>query len=357
MLGWRRASRRMPCTLARRLGWRLPMPLSSTLMLARRVAVCSLPPGPADGPAEAVDRRLVVVLDGLHRRARALQERRGRLLLRRCDRARGRDRAHARHSMATGRHAVVVDGDADAHRLLPGVLLGHLRRQPGDAADDEEELRRRRRKAEVVEHGGQRPVDVDGKGLDPGPGRRLQAQHEGDAVAGEAGLARHVEQDVHARVRACARGARGRARAGRRPPRPRRLEPPPRAIEIDSLAGVLDAGRDHLHAGGAGAAVLVPDGQQPGGDGRGQGPAIAGGGQPRRRARRRARAVIRHRDQHGVQQPALSGAVGSRERWSRNNRSANEARCIKERDVVAADPDVRLVRVRDRRAPGFHERR
>ncbi len=44
MLFWRSASRRMPCTLARRVGSRRPMPLSSTLMFARRVAVDSLPP-------------------------------------------------------------------------------------------------------------------------------------------------------------------------------------------------------------------------------------------------------------------------------------------------------------------------
>jgi hypothetical protein len=38
------ASRRMPWTLARRVGSRRPMPLSSTLMFASRVAVARLPP-------------------------------------------------------------------------------------------------------------------------------------------------------------------------------------------------------------------------------------------------------------------------------------------------------------------------
>ena len=70
------------------------------------------------------------------------------------------------------------------------------------------------RKAEVVEDGGQRPVDVDGQGLDPDPGRRLQAEHERDAVAGQAGLARHVEEDGHARVSRVHAMARGRAGAG-----------------------------------------------------------------------------------------------------------------------------------------------
>ena len=199
-----------------------------------------------------------------------------------------------------------MDGDADPHRLLPRVLLRHLRRQPGDAADDEEELRRRRRKAEVVEDGGQRPVDVDGKRLDPRPGGRLQAQHEGDAVAGEARPRAPCRTGRPREGRACARDARGRAPGGRRRPRPRRLEPPPpppgstrwRARSTPAAIISMQAG--------ARSAVLVPDGQHPGGDGRGQGLAIPGGGQPRRRARRRARAVVRHRDQHGVQQPALS---------------------------------------------------
>ena len=44
MLFWRSASRRMPSTLARRLGSRLPMPLSSTLMFASIAAVSGLAP-------------------------------------------------------------------------------------------------------------------------------------------------------------------------------------------------------------------------------------------------------------------------------------------------------------------------
>ena len=56
-----------------------------------RLLVAARPP---HGPAQAVDRRLVVVLDGLHGRPRPLQERRRRVLLRRRDRARGRDCAH-----------------------------------------------------------------------------------------------------------------------------------------------------------------------------------------------------------------------------------------------------------------------
>ena len=54
MLFWRSASRRMPSTLPRRLGSGLPMPLSSTLMRASRIAAV-VAGGPGDGLAEAVD--------------------------------------------------------------------------------------------------------------------------------------------------------------------------------------------------------------------------------------------------------------------------------------------------------------
>ena len=47
MLFCRSASLRMPNTFARRVGSRLPMPLSSTLRLASRMAVGSLPPAHA----------------------------------------------------------------------------------------------------------------------------------------------------------------------------------------------------------------------------------------------------------------------------------------------------------------------
>ena len=47
MLFWRRASRRMARTFERRVGSRLPMPVSSTLMLASLTAVASLPPAHA----------------------------------------------------------------------------------------------------------------------------------------------------------------------------------------------------------------------------------------------------------------------------------------------------------------------
>ena len=46
------------------------MPLSSTLMFARRTEVSMFAVGPGDGLAEAIDRRLVVVGDRLHRRPR-----------------------------------------------------------------------------------------------------------------------------------------------------------------------------------------------------------------------------------------------------------------------------------------------
>ena len=75
MLFWRSASRRMPSTLARRVGSRLPMPLSSTLMFASRVAVALVAAGPGDGAAQPIDRRLVVALDRPHRGARAADQR------------------------------------------------------------------------------------------------------------------------------------------------------------------------------------------------------------------------------------------------------------------------------------------
>src|SRR6185503_17614645 len=71
----------------------------------------------------------------------------------------------------TGRHPVVADGDADPHRLFAGVLLRDLRGQPGDTADHEDELPGLGRKAEVVEHGGQGAIHVDGKWLDLDAGR------------------------------------------------------------------------------------------------------------------------------------------------------------------------------------------
>jgi hypothetical protein len=66
--------------------------------------------------------------------------------------------------------------------------------------------------------------------------------------------------------------------------------------------------------------------------------------------------VIRHSDQHGFQQPALSRR--GQPRPVEQEHHVGERRLLHEsRDGVAADPDVRLVGVHDRRAPRLHERR
>ena len=115
--------------------------------------------------------------------------------------------------------------------------------------------------------------------------------------------------------------------------------------------------RDQLHAVRPGAAVLVADGEDAGGDGRGDRWPVAGGGQPRRRARRRARRRDRPRRSGWRRAAAARRAWAAGPRCSRTMMSVNVAPRISDVIVVAADPDVGRVRRRDRRAPGFHEAR
>ena len=134
---------------------------------------------------------------------------------------------------------------------------------PATRPIDEDELARSRRKAEVVEHGGQRPVDVDGKGLDLAAcSAASSARTKAMPSPASPALARHLEQHVHPRVRRCARDARGPGSApaadrGRRRAWPRRnRDGPTRFGRRSTPAAIISM------QAGAGAAVLVADGQQ-----------------------------------------------------------------------------------------------
>ena len=67
MLFWRRASRRMPSTLPRRPGSRLPIPLSCDAHLGEAGGGGFVGGRPRHRLAEAIDRGLVESVDGLHR--------------------------------------------------------------------------------------------------------------------------------------------------------------------------------------------------------------------------------------------------------------------------------------------------
>ena len=116
------------------------------------------------------------------------------------------------HSTARGAGAVVLDRDADAHRLLARQLLRDFRGQPGDAPDEKHESSEGRREAHVVQHGRQRAVDVD----------RQRLHRCGDGLLHRAGRTRcrrrrsplrcgQVEEERGASDRSCARDVRSRA--------------------------------------------------------------------------------------------------------------------------------------------------
>src|SRR5262245_13818028 len=66
----------------------------------------------------------------------------------------------ARSLLRHRRGAVVLDVEADAHRLLARVLLGDFRGNAGDAADDENEPAGGRGEAHVVQDARQGAVDI-----------------------------------------------------------------------------------------------------------------------------------------------------------------------------------------------------
>ena len=245
------------------------MPLSSTLICAslrRRRLVAA---GPGDGPAQPIDRRLVVGLDRAHRRARAREQRPARspvppaVIVRAGAVATAmvtvRSRAAARRRRSTG--------NLDAHRLLARVLLEHFGAQPGDAADDEQQLADHRREAEVDRIAASAPSMFSGIGLIRSRDRRFERAREADAVAGEAGVLgeRRTARDARIDRRVHAMAEPGQPRfAALRPRRPAAAA----AASNDSAVAprAIEARRDQLHAARAGAAVLVADREHAGGD-------------------------------------------------------------------------------------------
>ena len=119
--------------------------------------------------------------------------------------------------------------------------------------------------------------------------------------------------------------------------------------------GHLQACRDELHAGRAGAAVVVADRQH---TGRNRGRyrlAVPGRDEARRCARGRPRAVVRHADQYRVEQPPFARRREAPEQQEHDD--VGESRLAHQvRDAAPADPDVRGVRVDDGGVPGIHER-
>ena len=93
-----------------------------------------------------------------------------------------------------------------------------------------------------------------------------------------------------------------------------------------------------LHAHFPSAAVFVADGEHASGHGRRQGLPIARRDESRGSARRRARAMIRDRDQNRVEELALGGfwnSTGLQEKDSVDERAITH----QVRDVVAANPN------------------
>ena len=152
-------------------------------------------------------------------------------------------------------------------------------------------------KPEVVEDRRQGAVDVERDRLDRVPRAPLRARAaNADAVARRAAVLGQVEQHRDPRIdrRVHAMAETGQPPLRRRSPR-RPADAPRSSSDSDRVRAPIEPGRDQLHAGFAGAAVLVADGEHAGGDGRGQRLAIARRREPRRRARRRAGAVVRRR--------------------------------------------------------------
>ena len=199
MLFWRSASRRMPSTFARRVGSRLPMPLSSTLMLASRVAVASLPPAQAIGAAEPVDRRPGrSAAIAAHRRARALPTSSWTtsvssavIVLAAMDARLFRLR----------RHAVVLDGNLIRIGFSRAYSSATSAVSPATRPTMKRKRAGRRREAQVVQDRRERAVDVHRQRLDPRARPRPRAPRM-KAMPSPAtpSAARHVEQHLHARI-------------------------------------------------------------------------------------------------------------------------------------------------------------
>ena len=255
-----------------------------------------------------------------------------------------------------GAAAVVLDVELDAHRLLARVFLGDFRGQAGDAADDEHEAAGRRREAHVVEHGGERAVDVHRQRLDararpPPPARVMKAMPSPATRFGP----RHLEQHRDARIRRVDAMAEARQPPllgdglgdGSRAP-PLRREPVARRRR--------EAVGDELHAVRAGAAVLVADGQ----DAAPRPPRRSTGGCPRRPAAPPRTTARRRRDRRrrsgwrraaAARRPTAAGRDAAA-----TIVSVNVASLHQRRDARARASRCGSRRSRDRGAPRFHER-
>src|ERR1041385_7142210 len=183
MLFWRSASRRMPSTFERRPASRLPMPLSSTLMLARRAADVSLP---AAQPI-AWQRRstpawsacAIACIAVFARRSMSWASVRSSGVIVRvaiCS-------AGPRGSALLPLLPVVLNRNTITHRLLARVFLSYLGGESGDAADDEDELAGLGREAEIGEHRREAAVDVHRQRSHPLRNRRVNGAHEAHAFA------------------------------------------------------------------------------------------------------------------------------------------------------------------------------
>ena len=155
------------------------------------------------------------------------------------------------------------------------MLFEHLGTQSGDAADDEQQPSEHRRKAEIDQNRGQRAVDVERQRLDAVVHRGLERTSEADAVAFEAGVFREAEEHRDARIDCGvhAMAETGQARVGR----PGLVDQPPgdRLERRAAFSRLGEARGDEIHAAGTGAAMLVADGENTGGDRRRERLAVA----------------------------------------------------------------------------------
>ena len=124
-------------------------------------------------------------------------------------------------------------------------------------------------------------------------------------------------------------------------------------LDADAVAaGLCDGGSDEHHTAFAGAAVIVADGENAGGNRCREGLAIPGGRQARGGARRRAGAMVGDTDQDGIEELAFTGRrqAAAMEQIDRVGEGAAHQR----RDVVSPNPDTGAIRMRDGGSPLFH---
>ncbi len=130
-----------------------------------------------------------------------------------------------------------------------------------------------------------------------------------------------------------------------------------RRLDRDRLAGAeRNPVRDHPHAVRSRSAVFVADREDAGGNRRRYRLPVARRDQPRRRARRRARAVVGYGREDRVDQRAL--AFRRQPAAMQQEHRVGECRLSHQlRDVAAANPDRGGLRADDCRAPCVHEGR